>query len=79
MDTSGLAIASPPLPYGKILHDTGLDPAPRRSGPTWFQFLTAQAEVILVVDFVQVDTVVFRRIDALIAVEHGSAGRICYE
>src|SRR5437868_15294295 len=27
----------------QILHDAGLDPAPRRSGPTWRQFLTAQA------------------------------------
>jgi hypothetical protein len=28
----------------QILHDAGLDPAPRRSGPTWRQFLTAQAK-----------------------------------
>ena len=27
----------------QILHDAGIDPAPRRSGPTWKQFLTAQA------------------------------------
>src|SRR6187200_262953 len=27
----------------RILSDTGLDPAPRRSGPTWRQFLHAQA------------------------------------
>jgi transposase len=27
----------------QILHDAGNDPAPRRSGPTWRQFLTAQA------------------------------------
>jgi transposase len=26
----------------QILHDTGIDPAPRRSGPTWRQFLTAR-------------------------------------
>lgn len=31
----------------KILKDAGLDPAPRRSGPTWKQFLAAQAEGIL--------------------------------
>ena len=24
----------------QILHDAGIDPAPRRSGPTWRQFLT---------------------------------------
>jgi WD40 repeat protein len=27
---------------GQILHDAGIDPAPRRSGPTWKQFLTIQ-------------------------------------
>jgi putative transposase len=24
----------------RILHDSGIDPAPRRTGPTWEQFLT---------------------------------------
>jgi transposase len=56
----------------QILHDAGVDPAPRRSGPTWRQFLTAQAKAVLAVDFIQVDTVILRRIYALIAVEHGS-------
>jgi transposase len=27
----------------KILHQAGVDPAPRRSGPSWKQFLTTQA------------------------------------
>ena len=27
----------------QILHDAGIDPAPRRTGPTWKQFVTAQA------------------------------------
>ncbi len=27
----------------QILHNAGIDPAPRRSSPTWRQFLTAQA------------------------------------
>jgi putative transposase len=56
----------------QILHDAGLDPAPRRSGPTWRQFLTAQARAVLAVDFLHVDTVFLTRIYALIAVEHGS-------
>jgi transposase InsO family protein len=56
----------------QILHDAGIDPAPRRSGPTWRQFLTAQAKAVLAVDFLHVDTVFLRRIYALIAVEHGS-------
>jgi putative transposase len=56
----------------QILHDAGIDPAPRRSGPSWRQFLTAQAKAVLAVDFVPVDTVLLRRISALIAVAHGS-------
>jgi putative transposase len=55
----------------QILHDAGLHPAPRRSGPTWTQFLTVQAKAVLAVDFLHVDTVFLRRIYALIAVEHG--------
>jgi putative transposase len=56
----------------QILHDAGIDPAPRRAGPTWKQFLTAQARGILAADFVHVDTVLLRRIYALIVIEHGT-------
>src|SRR6266511_586645 len=35
----------------KILHQAGVDPAPRRAGPTWQQFLTTQAHTILSCDF----------------------------
>jgi hypothetical protein len=31
----------------KILHQAGVDPAPRRAGPTWKQCLTAQARAIV--------------------------------
>ena len=56
----------------QILHDAGIGPAPRRSGPTWKQFLTAQARGILAVDFLHVDTVLLRRLYALIVFEHGT-------
>ena len=56
----------------QILHDAGIDPAPRRAGPTWKQFLTAQARGIIAVDFVHVDTVLLRRVYALIVIEHGT-------
>ena len=56
----------------QILHDAGIGPAPRRTGPTWKQFLTAQAAGILAADFVHVDTVLLRRIYALIIIEHGT-------
>jgi transposase InsO family protein len=54
----------------QILHRAGIDPAPRRPGPTRKQFLTAQAAGILAVDFLHVDTVLLRRIYALIVIEH---------
>ena len=54
----------------KILKDAGLDPAPRRSGPTWRQFLAAQAHAILAVDFAHVDTVFLRRLYVLVVIEH---------
>jgi len=40
-----------------ILKNAGLDPAPRRAGRTWRQFLSAQAHAILAIDFAHVDTV----------------------
>jgi putative transposase len=56
----------------QILHDAGIGPAPRRAGPTWKQFLTTQARGIIAADFVHVDTVLLRRLYALIVIEHGT-------
>jgi putative transposase len=52
-----------------ILHTAGIDPAPRRSGPSWTQFLTAQAKGILACDFLHVDTVGLTRIYVLFLME----------
>jgi transposase InsO family protein len=40
-----------------LLRRHGLGPAPRRSGPTWTQFLRAQAEGIVACDFFTVETI----------------------
>ena len=56
----------------QILHDAGIDPAPRRAGPTWRQFLAPYARGILAADFVHVDTVLLRRVYALVVIEHGT-------
>src|ERR1017187_4234097 len=61
-----------PSTVWQILHAAGIGPAPRRTGPTWKQFLTAQARGVLAIDFVHVDTVLLRRIYALIVIEHGT-------
>ena len=45
-----------------ILTAAGLDPAPRRTGPTWREFCRAQARTMLACDFFTVDTVLLRRI-----------------
>jgi transposase InsO family protein len=50
----------------------GSIPRPAAAGPTWRQFLTAQARGILAADFVHVDTVLLRRLYALIVIEHGT-------
>jgi putative transposase len=56
----------------QIMHTAGIGPAPRRTGPTWKQFLTAQARSVPAADFVHVDTVLLRRIHALIVIEHAT-------
>ena len=39
----------------EILKDAGIDPAPRRAGPAWPQFLRSQAGAILACDFFTAD------------------------
>jgi putative transposase len=65
-----LGITVAPSTVYEILHSSGIDPAPRRSGPTWRQFLTTQAGGILAVDFLHVDTVVLKRLYVLVFIEH---------
>ncbi|MFI6920005.1 integrase core domain-containing protein [Nonomuraea spiralis] len=56
----------------EILHGAGIDPAPRRSGPTWRQFLAAHAHAITACDFLVVETVLLKRLYVLIFIEHGN-------
>lgn len=52
-----------------ILQRACIDPAPRRSSETWREFLRAQASGIVACDFFTVDTVLFRRLYALVFIE----------
>lgn len=56
----------------EILHAAGFDPAPRRAGPTWRQFLAAQAHAIIACDFLVVETVLLKRLYVLVFIEHGT-------
>ena len=67
-----LGVTIAPSTVWEILRAAGIDPAPRRSGPTWRQFLHAQAAGILAVDFLHVDTVLLKRLYVLVFIEHGT-------
>ena len=61
-----LGVTVAPSAVWEILHAADIDPAPRRTGPTWRQFLRAQAAGILAVDFLHVDTVLLKRLYVLV-------------
>ena len=69
-DETRLTVA--PSTVWEILRAAGINPAPRRAGPTWRQFLHAQATGIVAVDFLHVDTVLLRRLHVLVFIEHGT-------
>jgi putative transposase len=56
----------------KILHTAGIDPSARRAGPTWAQFLRAQARPILACDLFHLDTITLHRLYAFFVIEHAT-------
>ena len=61
-ELTGLGHKVAPSTVWQILKDAGIDPAPRRAGQTWREFLAGQAKAILAADFFHVDTVFLRRL-----------------
>lgn len=53
----------------RVFRAHGLGPAPRRRGPTWSQFLRAQAEGILASDFFTVETLRLKTLYVLFFIE----------
>jgi putative transposase len=56
----------------RTLARSGLEPAPRRDGQTWREFLNAQAGGMLACDFFCVDTILLRRVYVLFFIELAS-------
>ncbi len=54
LTTTGIVIA--PSSVWAILEHHGVEPSPRRSGPTWAEFLSSQAKGLMACDFFHVDT-----------------------
>ncbi len=71
-ELAGLGYRLAPSTVWLILKRAGIDPAPRRDGPSWRQFLTAQAHGILATDFFCVDTLLLHRLYVLFVVEHAT-------
>jgi len=55
-----------------LLRREGLGPAPRRTGPSWSEFLRQQAHGILACDFFTVETVFLRTLYVLFFIEIGT-------
>jgi hypothetical protein len=71
-ELAGLGIKVAPLTVWQILKDAGIDPAPRRDGPGWAEFLRSQAQGILALDFFTVDLLNGSTVYVLAVIEHGS-------
>ncbi|HEY0689975.1 MAG TPA: helix-turn-helix domain-containing protein, partial [Kribbella sp.] len=71
-ELSGLGRKVSPATVWAILKKAGFDPAPRRSGLTWAQFLKAQASGILACDFFSVETITLARLYCFAVVEHAT-------
>jgi hypothetical protein len=69
-ELAGLGYQLAPALYGQSSSEPGIDPAPRRNGPSWREFLRAQAHGILATDFFCVDTLLLHRLYVLFVVEH---------
>jgi putative transposase len=71
-ELAGLGYRTGASTVWKVLRTAGIDPAPRRAGPTWAQFLRAQAQAILACDVFHLDTITLERLYAFFVIEHAT-------
>ncbi len=67
-----LGFAVSPTSVRRLLTRAGRAPAPRRGGPSWREFLRAQAASIVACDFFTVETILLRRFYVLFFIAHAS-------
>ncbi len=65
----GLGCRLAPSTVWSILNAAGVDPSPQRRGPTWREFLHAQAHQVIAWDFFTVDTITLQRLYVLFFIE----------
>src|ERR1039458_9280233 len=71
-ELAGLGIKVAASTVWEILRASGIDPALRRTGLTWPQFLRSQAETILACDFFTVDLLDGTQAYVLAVIEHAT-------
>jgi transposase InsO family protein len=71
-ELAGLGVKIAASTAWEILKNAGVDPAPRRTGPTWSRFLSSQAEAILACDFFTAELLDGTQAYVLAVIEHAT-------
>jgi transposase len=71
-ELAGLGVKIAASTAWEILKKAGIEPVPRRTGPTWSQFLRSQAETILACDFFTADLLDGTQAYVLAVIEHAT-------
>ena len=69
-ELAGLGVKVAASTVWEILKKAGINPAPRRTGPPWSQFMRSQAEAILACDFFTADLLDGTQANVLAVIEH---------
>ena len=67
-----LCLVLVPLFVRRFLSGAALEPAPRRSGPSWREFLRSQATSMIACDFLTVETILLRRFYIFFFIAHAN-------